>query len=1363
EFIVGTATGNSTVAITGDVAVDETGDAQIQPSVVTTSEILDETILNDDIDPAAGIEFSKLESLASANIILGSAGAVPTATAVSGDATINNTGVVTVGRINGTPLGSTAATNSNILVADGTQWNSVDMEGDATIDNAGTLTLAITGVTAAIYGDATHVGQFTVDDKGRLTNAIDVLITGVSPVGSSLGSGNIWVGDAGNLAEEVSMSGDVHIDNTGLTTIQDNSVAVTNLEALADGEFIVGTDGTAAGNTKVTIGGDVVIDNTGDAQIQAGVVTATEIATDAVGGDEIVSGAVTTSEIADGSIMNIDVNAAAAIEGTKISPDFGNQTVTIGTGTGATAGTIVLHDAAAGSSFTTTIQSNATVLANFTLTLPADDGTANQLLQTNGSGALSWISPSALDPDMSLADLNNVGSDLATSGRMLIADGDSWESQAISGDVLIDATGVTAIQDGSVSVTNLEALADGEFIVGTDGTAAGNTKVTIGGDVVVSNTGDAQIQAGVVTATEIATDAVTSAEILSGAVASDEISDGTIMNVDVNAAAAIAGTKINPNFGDQTVTIGTGTGATAGKIVLNDATGGTTNTANIQAPTNVTTTYALTLPSDAGSVNQVLTNTGSGNLSWTTPTTGTVTSFSAGDLSPLFTTIETNPTTTPALSFTLSNAGAYTVFGNNTAASATPAYFTPVLASALFQNQGATTSVLHGNATGNPSWGQIVNNDITNGTIDLTAKVAGILPSANGGTGNGFTKFTGPTTSEKTFTLPDASGTIALTNTAWMIGGNAPGGTRILGTTDNSGINIQSGTGTINLGADAFAKTINIGNATGTTAVNINTGTGASTFVTTGTGTLVIGGAASTGALTFGSSSNAQTVNIGTGNVTGTGIVNVGTGTATGSKTVNIATDAISTVSISSGAFASTVNIGNNSTGADAIAIGSANASSTLNLEGGTATNAIQIGNGATAHGIQIGSGAAVNTLVLGSTNTTSTTTINSGTGGLNLSTGAATPATTTLGTTGSQVFASSTPSSDMIAIKPQSTTATGAFTGTITTNNLTAARTYTFPDVTGTVALTNTAWAITGNAGTNPASNFVGTTDDNDLVFKANSTERARIVSSTGDIKIGDANTGTLRATKELVLRQDGDIYGTSLLRLRSRTGENGAIFETTHATAWVTDFIFKTAVNQRNFRYEARVAYARAEDPSFHIGGSSPDSPTLSIGDNYSVFRGALRVGDNSTYPTLPLTPTAWLHLSAGTAAASTAPLKFTTGAFLTTPEAGAVEYNGTNFFVTNGTANRYTLAKTLTATLTYDLLPTASMTSQDFPITVTGAAIGDVVALGIPNTSNDPNSSYSAWVSAANTVIVRFNNYSAAAIDPADGTYRVSVLKY
>jgi hypothetical protein len=51
---------------------------------------------------------------------------------------------------------------------------------------------------------------------------------------------------------------------------------------------------------------------------------------------------------------------------------------------------------------------------------------------------------------------------------------------------------------------------------------------------------------------------------------------------------------------------------------------------------------------------------------------GSVTNFSAGTLSPLFTTSVATPTTTPVLSFTLSNFAAHTFYGNNTGSSGAP-------------------------------------------------------------------------------------------------------------------------------------------------------------------------------------------------------------------------------------------------------------------------------------------------------------------------------------------------------------------------------------------------------------------------------------------------------------------------------------------------------------------------------------------------------------------------------------------------------------------------------------------------------------------------------------------------------------------
>ncbi len=127
----------------------------------------------------------------------------------------------------------------------------------------------------------------------------------------------------------------------------------------------------------------------------------------------------------------------------------------------------------------------------------------------------------------------------------------------------------------------------------------------------------------------------------------------------------------------------------------------------------------------------------------------------------------------------------------------------------------------------------------------------------------------------------------------------------------------------------------------------------------------------------------------------------------------------------------------------------------------------------------------------------------------------------------------------------------------------------------------------------------------------------------------------------------------------------------------------------------------------------------------------------------------------MQAGTATAGTAPLKFTSGTNLTTPEAGAIEFDGTNYYATASTT-RYTLAKVLSASAALNFPSTADNSTSDLTITVTGAAAGAAVSLGTPNTAVAAGSNYTAWVSASNTVTVRFSNFSGAAIDPASATF-------
>jgi hypothetical protein len=161
---------------------------------------------------------------------------------------------------------------------------------------------------------------------------------------------------------------------------------------------------------------------------------------------------------------------------------------------------------------------------------------------------------------------------------------------------------------------------------------------------------------------------------------------------------------------------------------------------------------------------------------------------------------------------------------------------------------------------------------------------------------------------------------------------------------------------------------------------------------------------------------------------------------------------------------------------------------------------------------------------------------------------------------------------------------------------------------------------SIGGSGTTNYVPRFTGAItignsqiiDNGTNVLINTTTDSGDKVNLNGNIKIGDANTGTLKATKELVLRQDGDQFGSSILRLRSRFDEAGVIYEITNLE--VIDFIFKTPLIQRNIRLENRVAFSFLSIPEWQIGGTIIN-PTLIIGDNSIKIRNAKNIVFDTT----------------------------------------------------------------------------------------------------------------------------------------------------
>lgn len=159
--------------------------------------------------------------------------------------------------------------------------------------------------------------------------------------------------------------------------------------------------------------------------------------------------------------------------------------------------------------------------------------------------------------------------------------------------------------------------------------------------------------------------------------------------------------------------------------------------------------------------------------------TGTVTGFSSGNLSPLFTTSVATASSTPALTFTLSNANAHQWFGNNTGSTATPGYETIGTADLPFTYSGNTTKLMTvGTVSGT---GSTLCTDAGGNATTVGCSGGGGGPISGSGTANTLAMWTGVSTvgngpltySSNVLTFTDGnSNTIHFTPTSGSSGSN---------------------------------------------------------------------------------------------------------------------------------------------------------------------------------------------------------------------------------------------------------------------------------------------------------------------------------------------------------------------------------------------------------------------------------------------------------------------------------------------------------------------------------------------------------------------------------------------------------------
>lgn len=126
------------------------------------------------------------------------------------------------------------------------------------------------------------------------------------------------------------------------------------------------------------------------------------------------------------------------------------------------------------------------------------------------SGGTLTIADGALEvPDIALAqgsvlvgDSDGEASALAAGGdtKILVGNGTTITSVALSGDVTMANTGAVTIAEGAVEDSMIEGLSAGQFILGVDGTAANNTKATMSGPFSMDATGKVAVDTATVAA-----------------------------------------------------------------------------------------------------------------------------------------------------------------------------------------------------------------------------------------------------------------------------------------------------------------------------------------------------------------------------------------------------------------------------------------------------------------------------------------------------------------------------------------------------------------------------------------------------------------------------------------------------------------------------------------------------------------------------------------------------------------------------------------------------------------------------------------------------------------------------------------------
>ena len=352
-------------------------------------------------------------------------------------------------------------------------------------------------------------------------------------------------------------------DDAGYSTIGE---VIDSIDTLLDASdrLIADAQSPTVGYTIEWDGSDWVAGQLDTAGIATGAVTSAKILDDTIVNADINSAAaiaysklnlassITSADIVNGTIVNADVNASAAIDKTKIS----GTAVTIAD-TGTVTSTMILDDTILNADVNSSAAISYSKLNLATSIVNADISASAAIVDTklatiSTASKVSNSATTATDANTASAIVARDASGNFTAGTITAAlTGNASTSTTATN--LAGGAGGSIPYQSAASTTAMLANGSAGQILTSNGTTLAPTfesissgSVTLAGDVAGAANANS-IGVGAVTSSKIANDTIVDADINSAAaIAYSKLSLGTsIVNADISASAAIAYSKLN--------------------------------------------------------------------------------------------------------------------------------------------------------------------------------------------------------------------------------------------------------------------------------------------------------------------------------------------------------------------------------------------------------------------------------------------------------------------------------------------------------------------------------------------------------------------------------------------------------------------------------------------------------------------------------------------------------------------------------------------------------------------------------------------------------------------------------------------------